>query len=403
MFFSISKNSFDDRFVNHYNINNFCISVDNGWDKIANDHATVLFKGYCDSKPLASIVFEYAENPIPHHTGNFCIIVVKNNSLTLTHDVNRSFPLVLHNKEILTNFANENFESTVEHIWSDSIVEFENSTVKFKPFDNQFEQVDFSNTVSVEDCLTVIKQIVQEKLNFFNQNSLPVKSFLSGGVDTMMSYAIAKSNNNHSIELVAAEHFALTPFALKNYQTINQSFWGYRQIHHWKTPCVLVSGACGDEMFMRGPNMAALWCAWHNYNIVDRLNNIDYSYHKKYFLKHDKQQIFVDAWHNRKQIQQLSYNELCKNICNNIVNDHQHWHIENTITWTPFKDIRILQTILRLRKEDLFDQILHGSLDRKLIDKFDPELNNYICTHKNHNQYHNLLNYKLYMESAVEC
>jgi asparagine synthetase B (glutamine-hydrolysing) len=402
MFFSISKTEFDNRFVNHYKVNNFYISTDNGWNKIDSDNTTVFFKGYSDTEPLESIALKYIDDFIPCHTGNFCIIVVKENNLILTHDINRSFPLVMYNQEILTNFVNNEIELPSENIWSDSIVEFENNIVKFKPFDNQFAQVDFSNTVSVDDCLTAIKAIVQEKLNFFDQNSLPVKSFLSGGVDTMMSYAIAKSNNNHSIELVAAEHFALTPFALKNYQTINQSFWGYRQIHHWKNSCVLVSGACGDEMFMRGPDMAALWCAWNNYNVVDVLNSIDYSYHKKYFLRADKQQVFVDAWHNRKEIQKLSYNELCEKICNNIVNDHQHWHIENTITWTPFKDIRILQTILCLRKEDLFDQILHGSLDRKLIEKFDPELNNYICTHKNHNQYHNLLNYNLYMESAAE-
>jgi hypothetical protein len=35
------------------------------------------------------------------------------------------------------------------------------------------------------------------------------------------------------------------------------------------------------------------------------------------------------------------------------VNDHQHWHLGNTLTFTPFKDIRILATILEMEKNDI--------------------------------------------------
>ena len=35
------------------------------------------------------------------------------------------------------------------------------------------------------------------------------------------------------------------------------------------------------------------------------------------------------------------------------LHDHQHWHLENTLTFTPFKDIEITKLILQLAPEDL--------------------------------------------------
>ena len=104
---------------------------------------------------------------------------------------------------------------------------------------------------------------------------------------------------------------------------------------------------------------------------------------------------------NRKEIQKLSYNELCILICDMISNDHQHWHLENTLTWTPLKDMRLLISILMLPTEDLLDQILNGSIDRKIISASNPDLVNYISSQKNANQYENLTKFKDYM-SALE-
>jgi hypothetical protein len=401
MFFSINTAEHDTRFPVRHIHNGFYLALDHGWNyKLIND-TLFFYKGYCDNGPLESILQNYLTDTTPQHSGNFCVIVVGDTTLCVTHDINRSFPLCVYNNEFLTNFPDDEIDLPKENVWSDTLVELSKNGIKFKQVNNQYNKPNFLETQSAADCVKSIASIIKEKLKFFDTNTLPVNSFLSGGVDTMMSYALAQSYIN--VNLVAAEHFDLTEFTLKNYQKITHNFWGYRQIHHWKNPTVLVSGACGDEVFLRGPDMAALWCAWNNYNVVDVLDSIEYSYHKKYFLKPDKKQIFVDAWNNRSAIQNYSYSELCEKICNNVVNDHQHWHIENTITWTPFKDIRILHEILRLPKEDLFDQILYGSIDRKIIAEFNPELNHYVCDHKNHNQFHNLLKYDLYMKAVTEC
>lgn len=396
MFFSISKQNFDDRFVNRHNVSNFYISVDNGWNKKFVNNATVFFKGYCDSCLLDSIIEDYTNNYIPAHHGNFCIIVVKNDSLQISHNIGRSFPLCVYNNDIVTNFVDNEVEWHKENVWGNSLVKYKNNEIKIIPY-KALSNIDFLDTMSETDCLNTIYEILNEKTSLFLSTSLPIKSYLTGGVDTMMSYAVAANKIGSKIDFVTAEHFDLTTFTLKNYQKISDTFWGYRQIHHWKTPTILISGAFGDLMFMRSASVAALWCAWNDVNILDELNNLDYSYHKKYFLRHENQETFSKVWDNRKKIQKYSYNQLCEQIFNIAANDHQHWHIENTLTWTPLKDLRILHAMLRLPKEILLQQILHGSFDRKLIAKFNPELNNYICTHKNYNQYHNLLKYNAYM------
>ena len=400
MFFSISTEKFDNRFVNHKKIKDYYVSVDDGWYTDIYNDVTILYKGYCDEKLLSDAVKEFFYHRVPVYNGNFCAIVVDSQQLHVLHDLTRSFPLVVYENKIITNFPDNEFDFSIQRVWSDSLVSISKRNIDIN-YINNIPEVDYTQKNSLAACVSDIALLLAEKSKQLGNFESPIKVFLSGGVDTMMVYSVVKKCvwlNENGHELVVNENFDLTEFTAKNYQKINHTFWGYRQIHHWKQKSIFATGACGDEIFMRGPSTAALWCAWHDYNLIEILDDLDYSYHKKYFTKEKNKTVFNDAWKNRSEIQKLSYQELCEKIVNNIFNDHQHWHIENTLTWTPLKDIRILQNILKLPTYDLLQQILHGSLDRAIISQFDPELNNYICTHKNYNQYHNLLNYPDYKE-----
>jgi hypothetical protein len=56
-------------------------------------------------------------------------------------------------------------------------------------------------------------------------------------------------------------------FYLANSSDIKK-YWGYRQIHHWQMPCVLASGAPGDEFMLRSPTTANQYLlkSWHQYS-----------------------------------------------------------------------------------------------------------------------------------------
>ena len=76
-------------------------------------------------------------------------------------------------------------------------------------------------------------------------------------------------------------------------------------------------------------------------------------------------------------------------MLNNLVNDHQHWHIDETIFFTPFKDIKIPEVMLRIDKDALVDQVLDAGLNRALIHKNDPDILRLLSRQKN---LHNLEN-----------
>ena len=65
------------------------------------------------------------------------------------------------------------------------------------------------------------------------------------------------------------------------------------------------------------------------------------------------------------------------------VNDHQHWHLGNTLTFTPFKDTRILAIILEMEKNDIAECVADAKLQRELIRRNNPELLQYLDEYKN--------------------
>jgi hypothetical protein len=81
---------------------------------------------------------------------------------------------------------------------------------------------------------------------------------------------------------------------------------------------------------------------------------------------------------------------LNKQILNILINDHQHWHLGNTLTWTPFKDIEIAKILLQCPIEDLLPQFLDARLTKDLIIDYNPDIIDYLSKYKNHNNKENL-------------
>jgi hypothetical protein len=65
------------------------------------------------------------------------------------------------------------------------------------------------------------------------------------------------------------------------------------------------------------------------------------------------------------------------------VNDHQHWHLGNTLTFTPFKDIRILATVLEMEKNDIAESVIDAKLQRELIGRNNAQLLSCLDQYKN--------------------
>ena len=394
MFFSISTEKFDDRFFEHIKVFDYYISLDSGWHHATVNNTEVFYKGYCDTESMLDIVDEFVNDPVPRYRGNFGIIIVQNNRLTVTHDISRAFPLNIDNLGFLTNLTMLNSR---EPVWADRYVVYNGTEIEYEFFDPCAGlNYSFDEKLSLQSCASEIKRILDEKVQYLHTTDLPINLYLSGGLDTTLLYAYAKYHldaENIEYNILNYEHYHYNKFLQKNHSNLKKEFAVYGFVHSFRDPCVLFSGAPGDESMFRGPHAASLWCAFKNIDLLQELKFGDY-YHKKHFLTAETQNFINSNYNVRDQIQQQypTYELLCRQLINIFVNDHQMWHLNETITWTPFKDPRILELVLRLNDDDLLMQILDGKLSKALVTMYDPVGLRILSDYKNHDSYSNFKN-----------
>ena len=363
MFFTLGPSA-DIRLPCHDTMGSLIFSHDDGWELTDQGWS----KGY-----------------ITGNHGNWTQIT-GDKDIVIKHDQYRSYPLWWDSENrVLTNLVGRG-----ESIWSDQTLRLVDGNLESTIVDVCGDiNID---TLSMDSAAALIIDNLKNKLQQVIRDyaHLPKRLFISGGIDTVLLYALIK-NQCIDCEILTYEHLEYNRFMDLNFEKIKQSHWGYSQIHHWTSPCMLFTGSCGDEFFMRGPNTVALWTAWHDINIEDVLQSRS-GYHKGYYLLDKNIHIFRNYYFNKDNIKaQYPTSELLiKQILNMNVNDHQYWHLGQTLTWTPFKDLEITKTILRLSESDLLDQIVDAKFNKYLIEMLWPQALSLISDTKNHNSRENL-------------
>jgi hypothetical protein len=369
MFFHISQTP-QENYPCQWQLDSFAIGTDNGWKHITVGPVQILYKGYADLAPMESLLGQVMFQSMPHFTGNFCALVVVNDTLTIQTDRYRSFPVYIEQHSI------NNLVPHDRTAWTDSLItvhrDLEVTEHKFDVIGNiDVTELDFHQALDqVHNILTLKTQ------QFLSHNTLPLKSFLSGGVDTMLVYSYLKAAGA-KFELVDYEHIEHDYFWRVNSDKIT-NHWGYEQTHHWRESCVLASGAPGDEFTLRSPTTANLYLRYHETSIPE-LSKLDRPYlHRDYFdlSKHkkifDQQTTFVGT-----------RSQLHHDLCNIIVNDWQHWHLGNTLHWTPLRDLEIFKILMRLPLIDAKNQIMDSTFSQALIERNVPGATEFISDQKN--------------------
>ena len=373
MFFSIAQQH-QTNFSNFYQLGSFLISTDAGWaeTQIGNHH--ILYKGYADDDAVESLLDIILNQEEPHLLGNFCVIDYNSqeNVVKIKSDRYRSFPIFFQPGKEVTNLM------LLEHTaWTDSLVEVD---IDLKIKETKFDiigDIDTSYT-SVTEVVEKIDKILQVKTQkFVNTNHLPVKAHLSGGVDSLLVYSyLQKYTDNY--EMVRCAHIDYDPFWLKNSGTLKKNFWGYDQIHHWSNPCVLISGAPGDEFMLRSPTTVNLFLRLQGLDMFDLLQRWPDCMHATYFNQDKHKKIFAS-----QEIPQWNRKEMLWNLCNILLNDWQHWHLGNTLTWTPLRDLEILKLLIRLPATEATGQIMNSEISCQLIEQNRSGLTRGISDQKN--------------------
>jgi hypothetical protein len=388
MFFNISH-TVDTRFSESYTLGPFILSVDEGWNRAIIDNLEIIYKGYSDLDSIHKIIDQLSLSNTPQFKGNFCAILYdfKNENIEIKHSVDRSFPIYANNNNVT------NFEKLEKTYWADKLIQID------KDFNITEDHYD---NLGVIDCNANSKTVIVDKIynlldekikKFVAHNVLPINIYLSGGLDTMLVYSFIKkyTDNFNIINGVKSES---NYFWDTNSHHLKTSYWGYNQIHHWKNKCVLASGAPGDEFMLRSPTTGNLYLMSHNTNMNEFLNNDKKFLHKLYFSKEKHIKIY-QRQSNDPFIKKLvsSKQHLYRYIINMNENDFQHFHIGNTITYTPLRDLNMFKLFLQLPYEDAISQLLDGAITKELISKNDCDLINHLTNDKNSGDYTKINSY----------
>lgn len=337
MFFSLGP-VYDHRFPVHTSIGQWRLSHDPGWQGLRKGYGTV-----------------------DQDNSNFCYFSPTPHGVKLHNSACRTFPLWWDNQtQTLTNMLGQG-----QQIYVDQTVEILNNELLLTPVDLYSNDASY---ISADAAVEIISQhLTDTVLQQANSFKTPVRFLCTGGADTSLLLALIH-HCNLDVEVLDHQYFEYDLFCQQNWQSIATNHWGYAQIHHWCEPCVLLSGASGDEFMMRGPDSVSLWAAWHNIDINALVDSTD-CYQGPYFKRTKNQKIFAEAYAQRRQIQEqyTTIEDLNRQIINMIANDFQHWHLGKTLTWTPLRSLQIAKTLLRLPPDILLGQILNADINRELI------------------------------------
>jgi hypothetical protein len=373
MFFQISDKLLDN-FPTNYQHNNLYVNLDHGWHTTFDQHNNrIFYKGYLDNLTIADCVLDIACQEEPVYTGNFCLIKCFDQGITVKTDRYRSFPMFFSGHG-LTNLYN-----TGDPVHTDSFVMITNNLDKVESKFNLLQHSEYKQ-ISMQECVDKIDNILTNKFQtFFKHNKLPLHVFLSGGIDTTTLYSyVLKLNIPHV--LVNYLHTDLDYFYLKNHHTLS-NFWGYKQIHYWSSPCVLLSGTPGDEFTVRSPTTANMMLKHHSESIDDLLDSFKESLHYRYFLR------YTDLFRSQQSLSFITLTSAINECLNIILNDYQHWHLGETLCYTPLRDVEIFSTIASLHKQDLIKQIFNSRVQKELIMRNAPHLLDSLSTDKNTDNY----------------
>jgi len=381
MFFNLA--AFDDKnFPNHYRLGALVLNTDNGWILHEFEDAIFVFKGYVEALVLGKHVLQNLEDH--KELGNFVCFRYNKRTHTISVMTNRWRGMLIWAKP--GKFVS-NLYQTNHTIWNDSTLVIDRALV---PHETKLDIIGpaIVAPTSIESVVDNIHEIITDRVHgFLASNQLPLKVFCSGGIDSTLVWSYIKAVTD-SYELILENRMQWDYFWCHNRQRILRQFWGYNQIHHWLEPCVLSSGTPGDEFMMRSPTTVNLWCMYHGLDIFDLIADTDLLHHE-YFNQHKHLRLFEQQQQDRSldAVMQLDHASFVQYVCNINANDCQHWHLGNTLTFTPLRDMRIMKLLLSLDPRDLLPQILDSAISRELISRNDKSLLDLLSGKKNTGEY----------------
>lgn len=352
MFFKICKNPGSETFPFSRVVNfvNYTLFTDQGWKEQNN----IFYKGYCLGQSLEQKVklLDFEQK-----SGNYCILDLRKNPAIFTDD-SRSFPLYYNSTTVSNyNFLNSN------PVWIDGTVEYADEQWHFVKLTTEQKFSD-SDCLTYDKCVDLVCETLLSSCKNL-QTDLPIKMANSRGVDSVSIQSALDYLGIH-YELVESNS------DLKDFAS-----WGYNQMFIEDKPHIQATGFCGDELVLRNP----MYCHWllkpYDINLVEEYNKIDHSYMLGFYQKNYKKKILADNVGFSSIAESRSY------VYNVASNDFQMWHLDNVITFTPFRNLKLAKKLLHADTDTILRQVIHADLSFDVIKRLNKNNINLVNSNKN--------------------
>ena len=332
--------------------------LDSGW----NHQDDIWYKGYSVDCSLQDSLQDILNGYQP--SGKWCVI----HNEKVYHPIIRGFPLYRRNNE-QTNIVLEEFDIVRYH----------------EPL------ITNTTPLSLDEASMIIGDILLENtINFYKYNDVGVMNVLfSAGLDTLTTWAVIDSyTKDYTLNMhVPAESYTTLYKFLGRIREYDSDLVNYISSNHWGYDISSVfmdtnwysTGYYAETYQYRDDDAINALANYQGKHIDELAKETDYLY---WFLKRTN---IVEKYKN-SMIKFDNENSLKEYLYKTIFYDHEFWHIDNNMAFSPFADIRIPQTIHRMSVEDITLNCTTGITQRKIVERFNPQLLSLLSDFKNEKQ-----------------
>jgi hypothetical protein len=329
--------------------------LDKGWQSKDN----IWYKGYSADCSLADSLLDILDGYQPQ--GKWCVI----HEEKVYHPILRGFPLYQHNGE-QTNLAIGGFD----------VVPYNEAPIQEK------------SPLLLDEAAQIIGDILLENtINFYKYNDVPQMNVLySAGLDTLTSWAVLDSyTKDYTLTAYIPKEDDTTVHKflgrVREYDSdlidfVSSKHWGYDISSLFKETNWYLTGYYAETYQYRDGEAINALANYQSKRIDELAKETNYLY---WFLKRPS----VVAKYKDSMMQFKNDEALKQYLYSTIFYDHQNWHIDNNMAFSPFADIRIPQTIHRMSVEDITLNSTTGLVQRKIVERFNPQLLSLLSDYKN--------------------
>lgn len=329
--------------------------LDHGW----NQKSGIWYKGYSTECVLEDSIYDIVNGYQP--AGKYCIIC----NGEVYHPVLRGFPL----------YSLGSNKTNIQLSGYDSVI--------YPSIPPQSGSV-----LTLPEVSTMVGDILVENTENFYRFNNPVNmtALFSAGLDTLTVWAVIDQVTKNYTISIHLPNFTDRTFleaigATRDYTSdlmdrITKDYWGYHHACFYKKENWNITGYYAEVYTYRDGEAINAIANYHGKRIDKLASESDYLY---WFLKRPN---IVEKY--RDSMLEFSNDEdLKKFLWSTIWYDHQMWHLDNNLMFSPFADIRIPELVNRMSVEDITHNCITGQIQRNIVERFRPDLLSLLSDYKN--------------------